>query len=223
MPSLRTLRVTDTLMSAGMLRRLLDACTRGLVAFEYEAAKDETQGLRANHFQPSEAIEYLHKHKSTLQVLHLDLSNRDIQMRKIPPDVNLDAFSAMKHVFINSVPLFGFVQKREQNIDSRVLIRLLPPSIVSLTIRRNHYRNFVKEALLSLADWKNQNPGEFPNLRWVACGPKVKSSTLVSLFKAVDVTLNAKAQSLSQIKPYLNGPNSSSILVLPNWDSDDDL
>ncbi|KAJ4202369.1 hypothetical protein NW759_015420 [Fusarium solani] len=205
------------------LRKLLDACTGGLVAFEYEAAKDETQGLRGGHFQASDAIEYLDKHKSTLQVLHLDLSKRDVQMRKIPPDSSLKEFSALKHVFINSMPLFGFIQKREQNVDSRVLIRLLPPSIASLTIEKNHYRNFVKEALFDLADWKIQNPGEFPNLTWVACRPKSKSSTLASLFQAVGVNFNAQVRSLSKIKPYLNGPNASSILVFPNWDSDDDL
>ncbi|KAH7267904.1 hypothetical protein MRS44_011806 [Fusarium solani] len=223
MPSLRTLRVTDSLMLAVTLRKLLDACTGGLVAFEYEAAKDETQGLRGGHFQASDAIEYLDKHKSTLQVLHLDLSKRDVQMRKIPPDSSLKEFSALKHVFINSMPLFGFIQKREQNVDSRVLIRLLPPSIASLTIEKNHYRNFVKEALFDLADWKIQNPGEFPNLTWVACRPKSKSSTLASLFQAVGVNFNAQVRSLSNIKPYLNGPNASSILVFPNWDSDDDL
>ncbi|KAL2683447.1 hypothetical protein Neosp_007917 [[Neocosmospora] mangrovei] len=205
------------------LRKLLDACTGSLVAFEYEAAKDETQGLRADHFQPSDAIESLNKHKSTLQVLHLDLSKRDVQMRKIPPGLDLKGFLALKHVFINSIPLFGYVSKREQTIDSQVLIRLLPHSIVSLAIEKNNYRNFVKEALVSLADWKSQNPGEFPNLNWVACRPKIKSSTLTSLFKAVDVNFNAKVWSLSQIKPYLNGANACSILGLPNWDSDDDL
>ncbi|KAJ4129715.1 hypothetical protein NW754_003998 [Fusarium falciforme] len=223
MPSLRTLRVTDALMLAVTLQKLLDACTGGLVAFEYEAAKDETQGLRGGHFQPSDAIEFLDKHKNTLQVLHLDLSKRDVQMRKIPPELSLKEFPTLKHVFINSIPLFGFVQKREQNVDSRVLIRLLPPSIASLTIEKNHYRNFVKEALFDLADWKSQNPGEFPNLTWVACRPKIKSSTLASLFQAVGVNFNGKVRSLSKIKPYLNGPNADSILVFPNWDSDDDL
>lgn len=223
MPNLRTLRVTDSLMLAVTLRKLLDACTRGLVAFEYEAAKDETQGLRGRHFQVSDAIECLDKHRSTLQVLHLDLSKRDVQMRKIPLGSNLKEFSALKHVFINSMPLFGFIQKSDHNVDSEVLIRLLPRSIVSLTVRKNPYRNFVKEALLGLADWKSRNPDEFPNLNWVACGPKMKSSTLASLFKAVGVNFNAKVQSLSQIKPYLNGPNSDSTLFLPNWDSEDDL
>ncbi|KAJ4188406.1 hypothetical protein NW755_006566 [Fusarium falciforme] len=144
-------------------------------------------------------------------------------MRKIPPELSLKEFSALKHVFINSIPLFGFIQKREQNIDSEVLIRLLPRSIISLAVKKNHYRNFVKEALLGLADWKSQNPGEFPNLNWVACGPKMKSSTLASLFKAVGVNFDAKVRSLSQIKPYLNGPNADSTLVFPNWDSEDDL
>ncbi|KAJ4309977.1 hypothetical protein N0V84_011215 [Fusarium piperis] len=206
MPTLRTLRVTDTLMSAEMLRRLLDACTGGLVAFEYEAAKDETLSIGNGHFQPSDAIQSLHKHKSTLQVLHLDLRKRGLQMRKIPPGVNLKGFSVLKH-----------------NKNSDVLIRLLPPSIVSLLILKSQERSFVKEALLDLANWKSQSPGEFPNLIWVACRPKIKSSTLASLFKAVGVNFNAKVRSLSQIKPYLNGPNGDSTLQLPNWDSDDDL
>ncbi|UPK92099.1 hypothetical protein LCI18_003034 [Fusarium solani-melongenae] len=213
MPNLRTLRVTDSLMLDVTLQKLLDACTGGLVTFEYEAAKDETQ----------DAIQALDKHKSTLQVLHLDLSKRDVQMRKIPREVSLKEFSTLKHVFINSMPLFGFVQKSDQNIDSEVLIRLLPRSLVSLAVQKNHYRNFVKEALLGLANWKSRNPGEFPNLNWVACGPKMKSSALASLFKAVGVDFHAKVRSLSQIKPYLNGPNGDSTLVFPNWDSEDDL
>ncbi|KAM0424911.1 hypothetical protein ACHAPT_009967 [Fusarium lateritium] len=210
-------------MSAGMLRRLLDACSGGLVAFEYEAAKDETPGVRGDHFQPSDAIESLHKHKSTLQVLHLNLRQRGFQMRKIPLDVGLNGFSALKHVFINSILLFGYVSRHEQNNNSRVLIRLLPPSITSLAIEKDQQRNLVKEALLGLADWKNQNPGEFPNLTWVACRPKIKSSTLVSMFDAVGVNFDAEVRSLSRVKPYLNGPNASSILEFPNWDSDDDL
>ncbi|KAF4450073.1 hypothetical protein F53441_6778 [Fusarium austroafricanum] len=103
MPCLKTLRITDSSMEASTLRNLLNACTGGLVAFEFEAPQPIEPvhdgrshcGFEGNpvipdkHFQPSDVIESLQRHRSTLKVLHLDLSGRKLRTRKIPSEMNL--------------------------------------------------------------------------------------------------------------------------------------
>ncbi|PTD08901.1 hypothetical protein FCULG_00010954 [Fusarium culmorum] len=142
LPHLKTLRITNDYLTANTLRRLLDACTGGLVAFEFEAYKrvDESPRcgfedyenytpapphmLRDSHFQPSDVIKILQKHKNTLRILHLNLTNREYRTKKIPLDVNLKDFSTLQHVFINVFQLFGSEENIE--IEHEVLIRLLP-------------------------------------------------------------------------------------------------
>ncbi|KAG8667844.1 hypothetical protein FPOAC2_13046 [Fusarium poae] len=237
LPCLKTLRITDTLFSTNRLRGLLNACTGGLTAFEFEAYEDEP--VRCiydgnpptppdNHFQPSEVIEILQRHKGTLRVLHLDLTNRQYRMGKIPSDVNLKNFTTLQHVFINAIPLFGWVSQREQNTDTEVLTRLLPHTIVSLVVYRESMdtQRLIKGALFALADRKSQSQDHFPFLSHVACNLKKGSTTvssLSSLFKPAGVKFCTTVKSLSKVKTYLNGPNGDSTLPLPIWDSDDDL
>ncbi|KAM0356428.1 hypothetical protein ACHAP4_007009 [Fusarium culmorum] len=145
LPHLKTLRITNDYLTANTLRRLLDACTGGLVAFEFEAYKrvDESPRcgfedyenytpapphmLRDSHFQPSDVIKILQKHKNTLRILHLNLTNREYRTKKIPLDVNLKDFSTLQHVFINVFQLFGSEENIE--IEHEVLIRLLPRTV----------------------------------------------------------------------------------------------
>ncbi|QPC80029.1 hypothetical protein HYE68_010781 [Fusarium pseudograminearum] len=131
LPHLKTLRITNRSLSANTLRRLLDACTGGLVAFEFEAYRRVHESPRCgfedyenytpapphmprdSHFQPSDIIKILQKHRSTLRILHLDLTNREDRTEKITLDVNLKDFSTLQHVFINAFQLFG----SEENIE----------------------------------------------------------------------------------------------------------
>ncbi|XEU94854.1 hypothetical protein FSHL1_000138 [Fusarium sambucinum] len=252
LPCLKTLRITDTWFSAHRLSRLLNACTGGLSVFEFEAYKNETLRyvvstarilpginnayskkyeidppiLPDNHFQPSDVIDILQRHKSTLRVLHLDLKNLRYHMRKIPLDMNLKNFTTLQHVFINAIPLVGL--RREYNTDSGVLIQLLPRSIVSLAVYRETLdrRRLIRGAIFALADRKSQSQDEFPFLSHVAYNLKqdpATESSLLSLFESAGVNFCTTVESLSKLKPYLNGPNGDSRLRLPNWDSDDDL
>ncbi|KAL6922862.1 hypothetical protein FSST1_000136 [Fusarium sambucinum] len=244
LPCLKTLRITDTFLSANSIRRLLNACTGGLTAFEFESYKDDESPrcgyegnppippdmLHDNHFQPSDVIEILQKHKSTLRVLHLDLTTRRFHMRKIPLEVNLKNFTTLRHIFINAIPLFGL--RREQNSDSGMLTRFLPRSIVSLVIYRETLdrRRLIDGALFASADSKFQSQDKFPFLSHVGCNlactlerDLTTESSLLSLFEPAGVNFCTTVESLSKLKPYLNGPNGSSRLRLPNWDSDDDL
>lgn len=56
-------------------------------------------------------------------LMPLDPSKRDVQLRKIPPDLSLKAFSALKHVFNNWIPLFGYVSKSEKPCTMRSITR----------------------------------------------------------------------------------------------------
>ncbi|WAO90232.1 F-box domain-containing protein [Fusarium falciforme] len=228
MPKLKTLRVTDCLVSTKSLQELLAACTGSLTAFEFEAKIDPgsfnpfTSGNSSDHFQFSEAIEYLEGHKDTLKVLHLDLANRGFEMSKIPDDLDLKHFSVLEHVFLNSTVLFGHVPiAREHEVDHQVLMRLLPASIISLTARNDsRWTSCLEEALLTLAGWKSQDPQQFPNLKSIQSDIiSMGTKSLVSLFGAVGVEFDIKVCLLSEVKPYLNGMNGRSDLLLPNIES----
>lgn len=185
--------------------------------------------LRDHHFQPSDVIKILQKHKSTLRILHLDLTNHEHRTKKIPLDVNLEDLSTLQHVFINTSQLFGWISSAEENIEieHEVLIRLLPRSIVSLVIHREDFRRRcrVKEMLLALADSKSRNQDRFHFLKYVTCNLRKHSTTvssLRSLFEPAGVEFCTKVKSLSKIKPYLSGHNGSSSLDFPIFDDSSD-
>ncbi|KAI8717094.1 F-box domain-containing protein [Fusarium sp. LHS14.1] len=224
MPNLKTLRVTDCLVSAKSLRELLASCTGSLTAFEFEAKIDPGSfnpfalGPPSDHFQFSEAIECLERHKGSLRVLHLDLANRGFEMTKIPDDLDLKHFSVLEHVFLNSTILFGHVPiAKEHEVDHQVLMRLLPDSIVSLSAKNDsRWTSCLEEALLTLAGWKGQTPELFPNLRSIQSDIiSMGTKGLVSLFRAVGVDFDIKVCLLSEVKPYLNGMNGKSELLVP--------
>ncbi|QPC62654.1 hypothetical protein HYE67_004885 [Fusarium culmorum] len=240
LPHLKTLRITNDYLTANTLRRLLDACTGGLVAFEFEAYKrvDESPRcgfedyenytpapphmLRDSHFQPSDVIKILQKHKNTLRILHLNLTNREYRTKKIPLDVNLKDFSTLQHVFINVFQLFGSEENIE--IEHEVLIRLLPRSIVSLVIHRENFRRRcrVKEALFALADSKSRSPDHFPFLKHVALAElKLSShehSTTISpwlfcIVKNVPTSTGTVKKNITIVKKVIRKVN---VIVVPS-------
>ncbi|KAJ4258916.1 hypothetical protein NW762_008003 [Fusarium torreyae] len=232
MPNLKTLRLTDALMTPRELQRLLSACTGGLEAFEYEVvgegfdyeALDDDDAPPCTQFQVADAINILRIHKNTLRVLHIHFYDQGFVMNRIPGDTNLREFTALQHIFINSPPLFGFgLPVGEKFDDHEILIRFLPPSIVSLAICTNQHCTFNKKALVNLANWKIKNPSDFPFLKWINCSSKIKSSSLTSLFETSGVELSNQLRTFSGLKPYLNGPNESSRLQFSNRDSGDEL
>ncbi|KAF0642007.1 hypothetical protein FPSE5266_02498 [Fusarium pseudograminearum] len=149
LPHLKTLRITNDYLSANTLRRLLDACTGGLVAFEFEAYKRVHESprcgfedydnyipapphmLRDLHFQPSDVIQILQKHKSTLRTLHLDLTNRQHRTKKIPLDVNLKDF-------IKNVPTSTGTVKENITIVKKIIrkvnVVVVPPTKTTTTV-----------------------------------------------------------------------------------------
>ncbi|KAL2683375.1 hypothetical protein Neosp_007845 [[Neocosmospora] mangrovei] len=228
MPKLKTLRVTDCLVSTKSLQELLAACTGSLTAFEFEAKIDPgsfnpfASGPASDHFQFEEAIECLEGHKDTLKVLHLDLANRGFEMSKIPDDFDLKHFSVLEHVFLNSTVLFGHVPiAKEHEVNHNILMSLLPDSVVSLTARNDsRWTSCLEEALLTLAGWKTQTPELFPNLRSIQSDIiSTGTKSLVSLFEEAGVDFDIKVCLLSEVKPYLNGMNGKSELLIPTVES----
>ncbi|KAM5350677.1 hypothetical protein ACJ41O_007182 [Fusarium nematophilum] len=170
MPRLKTLRVTKGSLDGNNLQELVFACTGGLRVFEYEA---EHRGrslpfTTRPHFQPSEAIGCLARHSDTLEVLHLDLTKQGHQVRRINPYLHLKEFTALKHLFLNGSTVFDDLSREtESRPNSQVLIRLLPTSIVSLSITRNRHGNSLNRALVALAEVTSR---EFPSLKWIRSG-----------------------------------------------------
>jgi hypothetical protein len=100
-------------------------------------------------------------------------------------------------------------------------MRLLPDSIVSLSARNDsRWTSCLEEALLTLAGWKGQTPQLFPSLKSIQSDIiSMGTKSLVSLFGAVGVGFDIKVCLLSEVKPYLNGMNGRSDLLLPNVES----
>ncbi|SCO81555.1 uncharacterized protein FRV6_05768 [Fusarium oxysporum] len=223
MPSLKSLRITEGFLSAVRLSKVLEGCTGGLVAFEYEAAQGRRQNndqTPAVNFQLSDAIELLRLHKSTLQILHLDLTARRVDIRRIEPGVNMRDFTALQHLWINTLLLFPIVLPPTLGTpaDAEILVQFLPRSIVSLEIYRDG-RCFVSDALHGLVAVKSE---QFPFLKWVILGPR-GGGDLGRVSKAAGVSFSTKVYRLCQVKTYLQGPNTDSRLEFPDWDSDDEL
>ncbi|KAH7178172.1 hypothetical protein DER46DRAFT_695945 [Fusarium sp. MPI-SDFR-AT-0072] len=223
MPCLKTLRITDGFLSAVRLSKVLEGCTGGLVAFEYEAGQGRRYNndqTRAVNFQLSDAIKFLRLHKSTLQILHLDLTARRDDIRRFEPGVNIRDFTALRHLWINTLLLFPIVLPPTlgRSADAEILVKFLPRSIVSLEIYRDG-RCFASDALHGLVAVKSE---KFPFLKWVVLGPR-GGGDLGRAFKAAGVSFSTKVYGLSQAKTYLQGPNTNSRLEFPDWDSDDEL
>ncbi|KAH6876557.1 hypothetical protein B0T10DRAFT_497717 [Thelonectria olida] len=233
MPNLKKLRITKVQMTHRKLQDILTACTRGLEAFEYEADSPDTShhchgptppfDPERYPFHPPQAIQCLKTHTRTLELLHLDLSLRNNRMTVFSPGANLKDLTGLKHLFLSSNTIFDIISREADDLpDSEALVRILPVSIVSLSIIGGDKR--VKKGLLGLADLKNCQPNEFPKLKYVSYFAKgTTKSTLSSMFSAIGVEYDHKVPRLSRVKPYLNGPNDTNFFPLPIYYSDEDL
>ncbi|KAF5004834.1 hypothetical protein FDECE_8678 [Fusarium decemcellulare] len=225
MPNLKTLRITEGRFSAYNLKMLLSACTGGLRCFEYETAANTPPppGPSDNHFHVSEAILHLQMHKNTLQTVHLDVRGQKNSVGMIGWDVDFKDFTALEHLFLGTRMICSQKFLHEQDFPvSHGLIRLIPPSIVSLSVTQTRNRNRLESGLEGLANWMNLHPGAFPRLKWVRCGGE--ATTIGSLFSVAGVDFGHKIWSLSSVKPYLNGedraPGDMALLFMDSDEND---
>src|SRR6185312_778669 len=89
-----------------------------------------------DHFQPSDAVRHLGRHKATLKSLNLDLRAREYHPYTdggdAQPISSLKDFPVLEDLFLNSSAIcnspYGSIT------DKKLLARLLPPNIVSLPL-----------------------------------------------------------------------------------------
>ncbi|SCV52529.1 uncharacterized protein FFB14_12648 [Fusarium fujikuroi] len=215
------LRITDGSLSSFRLSKILEGCTGGLVAFEYEAGYGWGQNddqLPTRNFQLSDAIESLRHHRSTLQVLHLDVTARSRDIRRAKPGINMRDYTSLQYLWISTILLCPSARMSDRPADVETFMDFLPCSIVSLEI----YRDFTCStdgAVQRVAAVKRE---KFPFLKKVVYGPKDRRN-LRQAFEVEGVSFSIKIYSLSLAKGYLQGPNTDSRLEFPDWDSDEEL
>lgn len=174
--SLKTLRLTQSHLSAAALRVLLSRCTGGLASFTYEAARSCT-GLDGDQFSLPEAAESLGAHSRTLRALHLDLRQvvgvAEQPMQPLPP-ASLAGFTALEDVFLSINTLWTKDDVTPADGDAEgawLLARLLPASTASLCIagedQDRRWRR-LPSVLLGLAR-AMAGEGALPRLRQVRC------------------------------------------------------
>ncbi|KAF4467062.1 hypothetical protein FALBO_6076 [Fusarium albosuccineum] len=228
MPNLKTIRITEGRFSVDHMKHILSACTGGLRCFEYEAAVDRPS-LPAPHNHPfhlSDAILHLQMHKNTLQTVHLDVRRQKAPIRRIDRDIDFKSFTALEHLFLGARIICSrkFSPEPGDLPESHGLIRLIPSSIVSLSVTQTRNRNRLKSGLEGLANWVNLHPGAFPRLKWVRCGGEATS--VGSMFSVAGVDFGHKICSLSSVKPYLNGedraPGYMQITGLDPYEDEDE-
>ncbi|CZR38205.1 uncharacterized protein FPRO_06604 [Fusarium proliferatum ET1] len=116
----------------------------------------------------SDAIKSLRRHKSTLQILHLDATARTGDARRAKPGVNMRDFTALQHLWISTILLCPSAPRSDRPADAETFVDFLPRSIVSLEIYR-YLRCSTDNALRRLAAVKHE---KFPFLKKVVYGPK---------------------------------------------------
>lgn len=136
--------------------------------------------MGANHFQPSDLVQHLGQHKTTLQSLHVDLrangtpcttdegSGGDVR----PLSKTLKEFTALRDVFISASMLYNHYGRATYTTYDRVLLTdLLPPTVASLHLAGTLWRcglQALAHALLYLA--KQSGPRKrFRSLQHVRC------------------------------------------------------
>lgn len=176
--SLKTLRLTQSHLSAAELGVLLSCCTGGLTSFTYEAASARST-FSDSQFHPSEVIESLSSHRLTLKALHLDLRPvfDSLSMQPMPPASLVD-FTALEDLFLSVNTLWRKNQAFPANEaeGAPLLPGLLPASTTSLCITGpdvdRRLRRLPAE-LLGLAR-AVANGGQPARLRQVRCDSRLK-------------------------------------------------
>lgn len=178
--SLKTLRFTNSQLSAVQLQVLLSCCTGGLTSFIYEAAPAQFALENESQFHPPEAIRSLRAHARTLKILHLDLRQVDSYISFMLPMVpaSLADFTALEDIFVSVNTLWeeGWEAPVEEGVDFRQLPQLLPANITSLSITgRRHCDNpdQISARLLGLARAVAEE-GKVSRLRQVRCDSSFK-------------------------------------------------
>lgn len=199
--SLKTLRLTQSHLSAAELRVLLSCCTGGLTSFTYEAPSDYSN-FHGTQFHPSEAIEPLSSHRRTLKALHLDLRPvfESLSMQPIPR-ASLADFTALEDLFLSANTLWTKAQASTagEAAGDGLLPQLLPASTTSLVIaggKVDRRRRMLPAELLGLARYvaAGADGGRLARLRRVRCDSRIKrrldqglGPEIVSIFRAAGV------------------------------------
>ncbi|KAI9035003.1 uncharacterized protein KD926_004830 [Aspergillus affinis] len=180
---LKTLYITRGGMTAMDLDALISCCDN-LRSFVYEASnvplsrlsreRNQKPDYSQVHFRAFHTAQFLHRHRATLESVHIDLRLRNEfsgdDKREPPLPFSFQDFHALRHLFLNFTALYD--SPWDQSFaNSEGIVRSLPPSIVSLYLASGGGpvdRSRTQEDLLCLAKVASQ--GKFPNLREVRCG-----------------------------------------------------
>lgn len=235
LPSLMTLRITHSRLTADDLQQLLSSFT-GLQTFVYEATGPPSSFLQCtidfglNHFDASDAVKYLSRHRSALKSLHLDLRSR-LLMPFNPNDhfqstVSFRDFAVLEHLFINLSELYDLSHK-ESSADFQLLVNLLPRGIKSLHLAGDicGSRSRLAIGLYCLAIAASK--GRFPRLEEVRCDAQSRIDDeygLSAMFTAagVDFGYHSWPHSEPTLKESDMPPRSGASTSLPS-DDDSDL
>lgn len=207
--SLKTLRLTQSHLSAAALSVLLSACTSGLTTFTYEAART-CVNLDSRPFHLPDAVDSLRPHRRTLKALHLDL--RQI-VEKEPvqpfPPAGLADFTVLEDLFLSLHTLWTRKQMApgDEANSTRLLGQLVPASVTSLGItgaKQDRRWRRLPAVLLGLAR-AVADEGKLAGLRQVRCDSMWKrrldkglGPEIGSIFEGAGVEFGFSSWPLSQ-------------------------
>ncbi|KAF4455165.1 hypothetical protein FALBO_15696 [Fusarium albosuccineum] len=175
---LKSLRHRKVAINEHNFRRIASCAPVGLSSFVYEASRVQMASVdlsATSVVQPRVAVRQLARHRETLKSLHLDLRfrtrfHRDTTMEPMP---SLGRFTALEELFIVTNSVYN---NRSLGLpDDQTLVKLLPSSIVSLSIASPEFpphHERVLKGLAGLAEHKRQHPERFPQLKWLRCDVK---------------------------------------------------
>ncbi|KAE8153223.1 hypothetical protein BDV25DRAFT_149886 [Aspergillus avenaceus] len=173
LPNLESLRLTYSRLSERELEGLLGSCN-SLRRFHYEATYCPFTGYNSSydcsdHFQLSNAVGYLARHRATLESLHFDLRCRGHSQDG--PDhravFSFKEFTSLKHIFLNLDEFHTRFWAGHPAEDPELFVRLIPHSIESVHLagRITDQLPRLEGSLLGLAEAVSR--GRFPSLREV--------------------------------------------------------
>ncbi len=145
----------------------------------------KVEAYGGDHFQPSDAIRQLGRHKETLESLHLDLRAFGFAPSSDgggaqPLSETLRDFTALRHVFISASMLYNHRGRASYtNYDSALFTSLLPPTITSLHLAGSLGSDAPRLANALLYFAKSAGPRkQFKALRHVRCDTILASDGL---------------------------------------------
>lgn len=203
LPNLKTLRVTHSRLNKKDLEGLLSSCGN-LHTFVYEATEtyiDTNQCLHdlgdpRDHFELSNAVRYLSRHRATLKSLHRDLRERGLdyfsnKAKASPPSFGVSDFTVLEHLFFSSKDICNNA-KKHMVAESQTLVWFLPASIVSIHLEGNPCDLLPRliKGLLGLA--KAVSQGKFSKLNQIRCdsGLRLDNHEVASTFLAAGIDFN---------------------------------